>query len=243
MIANLELMSTRIELNNKTRTHDAVRVFIIDSNPVYREGLIQRLKNVNELEIIGITATMEETPRLSRPEVDVIIVDMDRNDPRVSWSLLQKMKTSTDSAVLPLSYHERDIDLVAAYSLHCSGWLLRRLDPVYLINSIQYAPKGSTFDPIQTRRVLMWKNTFSSQWMNLRNRELEIFWMLLHGKSNSTIAQEISCSEHTVEKYVSKLLQRFEKPSRTALIAFCYKNHLDILESFPPEVIHLMVAP
>jgi DNA-binding NarL/FixJ family response regulator len=216
-------------------------VLLIDSIEIYRAGLVQCINQNPKLELVGVISSVDDLPAGTFTDVDVIILDMDV-DRASSLRLLKQLAHSGHNAVLPISIHERDIDLVTAYALHCPGWLKRSLSPASLLRAIQFAPKCSVFSADQVRKILIWKNSIGCQLIGLRSRDLEILWMVLKGKSNAEISEELSLSESTVEKYVSCILQRFKQSSRATLIPFLYVNHLDALEYYPLDMIELIAV-
>lgn len=60
----------------------------------------------------------------------------------------------------------------------------------------------------------------------LSHRELEVLRLLATGKTNKTIAEELSLSERTVDRHVSNLFVKLNVASRAAATAYAYENGL-----------------
>ncbi|NJK29511.1 MAG: response regulator transcription factor [Acaryochloris sp. SU_5_25] len=62
--------------------------------------------------------------------------------------------------------------------------------------------------------------------LDLTHREQEVLILLTDGLSNAQIGEHLHLSPRTVEKHVSKLLQKTETHNRADIVRFAIKNHL-----------------
>jgi DNA-binding CsgD family transcriptional regulator/tetratricopeptide (TPR) repeat protein len=60
----------------------------------------------------------------------------------------------------------------------------------------------------------------------LSPRELEVLRLVAAGKTNKSIAQELSLSEKTVDRHVSNIFVKLDVPSRAAATAYAYQHKL-----------------
>ncbi len=60
----------------------------------------------------------------------------------------------------------------------------------------------------------------------LTARELQVLRMLATGRTNKSIAAELSLSEKTVDRHVSNIFNKLDVPSRAAATAYAYKHAL-----------------
>lgn len=62
--------------------------------------------------------------------------------------------------------------------------------------------------------------------LELTQREQQVLSLLTDGLSNAQIGEQLHLSPRTVEKYVSKLLQKTETHNRADIVRFAMENHL-----------------
>jgi DNA-binding CsgD family transcriptional regulator len=60
----------------------------------------------------------------------------------------------------------------------------------------------------------------------LTSRELQVLRLVAAGKTNKSIARELSLSERTVDRHISNILTKLSVPSRTAAITYAYHYKL-----------------
>lgn len=66
----------------------------------------------------------------------------------------------------------------------------------------------------------------SEQKLELTPREAEVLALLIEGRSNIEIGQQLHLSHRTIEKYVSSLLRKSELNNRVELICYAMEHHL-----------------
>jgi DNA-binding NarL/FixJ family response regulator len=60
----------------------------------------------------------------------------------------------------------------------------------------------------------------------LTSRELQVLRLIAAGKTNKTLAVELSLSERTIDRHVSNILTKLNVPSRAAATAYAYDHKL-----------------
>ena len=53
---------------------------------------------------------------------------------------------------------------------------------------------------------------------NLKQRELEVLYLMVKGKTNLEIAEDLNITIHTVKVYVASILQKFEVRDRVQAV-------------------------
>jgi DNA-binding NarL/FixJ family response regulator len=61
---------------------------------------------------------------------------------------------------------------------------------------------------------------------SLTTRELQVLRILASGRTNKSIARELSLSEKTVDRHVSNIFNKLDVPSRAAATAYAYEHKL-----------------
>ena len=87
------------------------------------------------------------------------------------------------------------------------------------------------FNPAQTlklmNRVLNHSAQGGSKLTALTNKEREVLLEVSKGKSNRTIAKDLSLSEYTVRNYVSSILNKLDLTSRVQLANYVFEKGLN----------------
>ena len=101
---------------------------------------------------------------------------------------------------------------------------------VFSISDFQFKPANSNnlFTTEHLKRIEAWKATFGAELSVLKNREWQLLWQMAAGYSNKVIAENMGLTKGIVEKYVSKILEKFDLKSRSALLVFLYEAHLNV---------------
>jgi len=73
-----------------------------------------------------------------------------------------------------------------------------------------------------------WRRTVDGRLETLGARERDVLRLVAAGGSNREIAQALTLSESTVEKHVGALLRKLAVHSRTGLLAFVLRHHLEV---------------
>ncbi len=66
-----------------------------------------------------------------------------------------------------------------------------------------------------------------SDGFGLSPRERDVLRLLVEGRSDREIADSLFISIRTAEKHVAAVLGKFRVPTRTAAVAFAFRNGLD----------------
>jgi len=156
----------------------------------------------------------------------------------VGQQLLQRIP---DLRLLFLCDHDWDIYLIAARGIGASGVFTRSVPAEDIIFSINQVMKAPLYNSDQLNRIQSWKDKFGKNLQALKAHEWKVLWQVAAGLSNREIAKKLELSHATVEKYVSRILERMELSSRSALVVLFYHNHLEVLCGLP-ETTRLMIV-
>lgn len=99
---------------------------------------------------------------------------------------------------------------------------------VFFLNLIPYIWINKYVDKFESRKVaeldLVVILQIISKEFNISSRELDILKLILDGKNNKQIEEELFISYHTVKNHVYNLFQKLEVHNRYELISFCNKR-------------------
>jgi len=219
-------------------THQAIRVLLVDDQPLLRTGLATILSTEPGVEVVGEASNGREA--LDQVEtLDPDVVCMDVQMPHMDGIEATKELTASGAraAVLILTTFDRDDFLFETLNAGASGFLLKTAGPEQLIHAIQVLAGGeSLLAPVVTGRVLdrmFTESTDEPQAVSqpvpelpvpLTRREDEILAMLVKGKSNADIAEELFVGPATVKTHVSNILMKLDVKDRIHAVIWAYEH-------------------
>jgi DNA-binding CsgD family transcriptional regulator/tetratricopeptide (TPR) repeat protein len=94
--------------------------------------------------------------------------------------------------------------------------------------SLEFCPARSTFDRLGAAPDLAGidRLTKTGNSHPLTPRELQVLRLVAAGKTNATIAAELSLSERTIERHLSNIFTKLDLSTRTAATAWAYQHGL-----------------
>ncbi|OAV63107.1 response regulator [Enteractinococcus helveticum] len=219
-------------------THQAIRVLLVDDQPLLRMGLATILSTEPGVEVVGEASNGREA--LAQVEaLDPDVVCMDVQMPHMDGIEATKALTASGAraAVLILTTFDRDDFLFETLNAGASGFLLKTAGPEQLIHAIQVLAGGeSLLAPEVTGRVLDRMFTEPADEpkaasqpvpelpVPLTRREDEILAMLVTGKSNADIAEELFVGPATVKTHVSNILMKLDVKDRIHAVIWAYEH-------------------
>ena len=219
---------------------DQFRVVLVDDHDVVRAGLRALLDNENDLDVVGEAGTVEEAiRRVGLVDPDIVIMDLRLPDGSGIDACREIKSRWPQTHVLILTSYADDDALIDAYSAGASGYVLKRVDAVGLIDAIHSVGNGErvfgeVFDSALSARIRSGGDG-SNRLDLLSPQERKVLDLVALGKSNKQIAQEMYLSDKTVKNYVSHILAKLELTSRTEAAAYVAKIAAEHSVMYPAE--------
>ena len=198
---------------------EPVTVFLVDDHEVVRQGL-RTLLEESGLTVVGEASTAAEAvPRVlaTRPRVAVLDVQLpDGTGIDVCREIRSRLP---ETSCLMLTSFDDDEALFAAIMAGASGYLLKQIRGLQLVDAVQRVATGeSLLDPKVTTRVLERLRSGPKQdprLASLTDQERRILDLIAEGLTNRQIGSRLGLAEKTVKNYVSSLLAKIGMRSRT----------------------------
>ncbi len=209
-------------------------VLLVDGWPIFQTWLAHELKNCG-IAVGGRLKSAGEVYALPDPAgCDLAVVDANLPDESGFEVGVYLRKANPRMALIMLCDQDWDIYLAAAWAIGASGVLMRSGSASDFIDDLRSAAAGPAFTSQQINRIQNWQAVVGASLKNLRKGEWLVLREILHGATNRDIAEKSGLSAGTVEKYLSRIMDRFSIRSRSALAVFCLKNHLEVLDRLSP---------
>lgn len=188
-----------------------IRVAIVEDHPAIAEGLAALIKGAPDVTVVGTARDVPSATRLIEHEVpDVVLCDIRLADAGDGLELVRRPGPGPAFVMLSAywypSYHVRAVELGAR------GYLSKMATVDQIIGAVKTVAAGGTAFPAAARQA-------ASDALRVPTpRELEILALVAEGLSNAEIAERLSLRVKTVESQLRRLFDRYDVPSRTALV-------------------------
>jgi DNA-binding NarL/FixJ family response regulator len=223
------------------RPDPAVRVLLVDDEPLVRAGLAMLIDTEPDLTVIGEAADgLEAVAMAIRLRPDVVVMDV--RMPKADGVHATRQLVGDDfiagngftAAVLILTTFNEDTAVYKALRAGASGFLLKNTAPHLLADAIRaVADGGAWLDPAVARHLLADFTAHPEPALpeapeldQLTVREREVLVLAAHGLTNSMIAAHLVVSEATVKTHMSRILYKLGVHDRSQAVAIAYRSGL-----------------
>ncbi|WP_082097150.1 response regulator transcription factor [Demequina silvatica] len=204
-----------------------MRVAIVDDDPLVRMGLRAIVGSEPGWEVIGEAGDGAGAVTLAaRERPDVVLMDIRMPGVDGLTATREIVAAGVPTRVLVLTTFEVDEYVFEAMRSGASGFVLKRVPPAELIESIRVVASGqSLLFPASTRAVIERFATAGSQRLpDLTEREQDVLRALARGRSNGEIASELFVSVETVKSHVASILMKLGVRDRTQAVIVAYES-------------------
>jgi len=206
----------------------AIRVLLIDDDPLVRAGLRMILSSAEDLTVVGEVrdgAQAVQAVREHRPDVVLMDIRMPELDGISATKQLRELPQPPQVIVLT-TFHLDDY-VIRALRVGASGFLLKDTPPTDIVNAVRVVATGEAMlSPAVTRTLLARladtaindrRAAATARLAALSDREREVAVAVAAGGSNADIAAQLYLSEATVKAYVSRLLTKLDAANRVQI--------------------------
>ena len=204
------------------RKSGPARLVIADDYELIRTGLRAMLTGQRGLEVVGEAANGREALALCRrlqPDLALIDVRMPEMDGLATCRSIKQECPGT--SVILITVYEKSEYLIEALKAGAAGFVLKDITQPELITSIRRVLRRESLlnSEVVVRLLGHLDGETSSQEellpKQLSEREYEVLRLLVKGKTNPEIAQQLTISVGTVKIHVEHILAKLRVSDRT----------------------------
>ncbi|GAA1237979.1 response regulator [Pseudonocardia alaniniphila] len=221
--------------------HAAIRVLIVDDDPLVRSGLTMMLGGAGDIQVVGGSAdgadVVDAVDRLA-PHVVLMDVRMPVLDGIAATTALgRRTGPGLDGpAVVMLTTFDADETVLAALRAGAAGFLLKHTPPAQIVDAVRRAAAGDpVLSPSVTRSVIAMAaarrgpdthgDSDAVARMNvLTDREREVAHAVSEGLSNAEIAERLHLSTSSIKATISSALTRLDLTNRIQLAILAHES-------------------
>jgi DNA-binding NarL/FixJ family response regulator len=204
---------------------DRISVLLVDDHTLVRRGFRRLLEDEPDVTVVGEASTGEEAIQLAR-ELCPRVVVMDCALPGMSGLIATRRIIETLTSpptVLMLSMHSEDTLVHQALEAGARGYILKNALDLDLATAIRRVAKGEVvLDPQIARQA-----SLRGERPNvLTPREMQILQLIVDGKSNKEIADELQLSVNTVSVHRANIMDALGIHKTAELVVYAIRNGL-----------------
>ena len=216
-----------------------VRVLLVEDHKLMRVGLKSLFEEQDKVEIVSEAQSGKEALenyKISHPDV----VLMDIGLPDISGIEVTKriIAHNQNASVIILTSHLSEQEVNEALLAGAKAYVMKDINIEILTMIIRTVKDGAMWLDPKVVPMLRDKNCgiipprqvsramFKEQHANLTQREYEVLKLVVDGKSNNEIANELTISEHTAKAHVCNIIQKLLVDDRTQAAVKALKEGL-----------------
>jgi two-component system, NarL family, invasion response regulator UvrY len=200
-----------------------MRVFLIDNQPIFREGLKSVIKGEHDLNVVGEAETCRDMVD-SPPDTDILILDGEPDSINLLNSFQKTRAERRRPFVLVLTKHDEEHHAVQMLKAGADGYLYKTASPGALVNAIRKISRGGKYVANEVAETMIFALNGLNGPSRLSNREYQVLHLFASGMNMSEIAVHLALSVKTVSTYRSRLLEKLNLKTNAQLMRYAFKE-------------------
>ncbi|GAA4900253.1 response regulator transcription factor [Streptomonospora salina] len=207
----------------------AIRVLIVDDDPLLRAGLAMMLKGAPDLDVVGEAGDGAEVPELvasSRPDVVLMDIRMPSTDGLAATERLRAREDAPE--VVVLTTFDADEHVLRALGGGAAGFVLKDTPPDEIVEAVRRVARGEpALSPSVIRRLIARaaggdgrhrrRERARERLSILNDRERDVAVAVGEGRSNAEIGAALHLSVPTIKTHVSRVLAKLDLNNRVQI--------------------------
>jgi DNA-binding NarL/FixJ family response regulator len=201
-----------------------IKVLLVDDHSLVRRGFRRMLEDEADIVVIGEASNGDEAVQLARELAPQVIV-MDCALPGISGLAATRkiLETAPPKAILMLSMHSEDTLVRQALDAGARGYILKNAVDLELAAAIRRVAAGEIVLDPQLAKPATLRGERNA---GLTARELEILQLIVDGKSNKEIADDLKLSVNTVAVHRANIMETLGIHKTAELVVYAIRNGL-----------------
>jgi DNA-binding NarL/FixJ family response regulator len=209
-----------------------IRVLVVDDHAILRDGIRSILESQEDIIVVGEASNGEEAFEfVGKLMPDIVLMDISM--PKTNGLEATRMikERFPQVKVLILTQHDNREYIAPALGAGASGYVLKRSGRREMLNALrQVYEQGAFLTGNVTQEVL---KEYSQNGHNkkeeeqrLTDRERQVLYLIVEGRSNKEIALELGISPKTVSVHRTNLMLKLDVQNTVELIRYAASNPL-----------------
>jgi len=189
-----------------------IRIMVVEDHHVVRQGLVALLNTVPDMRVVAEGADGKQAVDLFRQhEPDVTLMDLRMPTMSGVDAVIEIRRNFPAARIIVLTTFDGDEDIYRALQAGARAYLLKGMFGDELMDAIRAVHAGkSRIPPVVAERLATRMGS-----PGLTARELDVLKLIVAGKSNKEIGEELRISEATVKTHINNILSKLGVTDRT----------------------------
>jgi len=201
-----------------------MRVYLVDAQPVFREGLKSLMSNARDLTVVGEADTCSDVMQNGRMECDLLVLDGELDSLAFLQSLEKTRPKGRPPFTLVLTRHTENQHAIQMLAAGADGYLNKAKAPETIIDAMRKVSKGGRFVSRELAETVLFNLERINRPARLSNREYQVLYLYASGLAMKEIAGQLALSVKTVSTYRCRLLEKLNLSTNAQLMRYAYKE-------------------
>jgi DNA-binding NarL/FixJ family response regulator len=209
---------------------EKIKVLVVDDHAIIRKGVIQLLRDTEDMEVVAEAQNGAEALQLIRDNpYDVVLLDISMPGEHGIDVLIKIKDLKPNLPVLMLSMYPEDQYAIRSLKAGAAGYINKQDALSQMVIAIRQVSTGRKYISSELAVQLAENLTHQNHDLphqTLSHREYQTLCLIASGKKLSEIAETMILSAKTVSVYRARLLEKMKMRTNAELIHYAITHHL-----------------
>jgi two-component system, NarL family, response regulator LiaR len=205
----------------------ALRILIIEDDPLMQLGLQHVLSHHPNLEVVGQEAEGDAGVNLALAlKPDLVIMDIGL--PRLNGIVATKAIKAAcpEIRIIVLTSHATEQETILALANGADAYCIKGAQVTQIIEAINAVQLGALYLDERIRHVVSQLKEMPDESFSLSDREMDVLKLLVEGQSNGAIAEALFLSESTIKAHIRNIMTKFQVNDRVQVAVMALRSGL-----------------
>ncbi len=216
-----------------------IKLLLVEDHKLMRVGLKSLFEELDGLEVTSEAQSGKDAvEKFKSTHPDVTLMDIGLPDISGIEATKQILELNNNAKIIILTSHLSEEEVINSLESGACAYVMKDINTDILKMIIKTIKDGAMWIDPMAVPILRDKNKglvperqmsramFRQQHSNLTKREFEVLKLIVDGKSNNEIAQELTISSHTAKAHVCNIIQKLLVDDRTQAAVKALKEGL-----------------